>query len=356
MVLNNQTLTRASHELSDYKHLNMDEICAILRRLAPRGKQLRPCGSQVREPNRITRREINAIAQKIIHHNAYTLRELREILRGVTVGAHDHRTPSPRSVVKHIDPQKGLIFEYDFDNKSDVLVCDKKLGSGGYGTVYKCKSNYFGTVALKTYHGKSDRVIQDLEQELYMLSKVIPYKIYVGGFSKGIYYLVTEYIAGDNCAHKRLSNASILQLYKQLSRILKKRVHAKGIAHKDIKPDNIVYDAKKKEFVLVDWGLACFIDYKAREYACKNFPRAGTRDFLSPWLKGKIKGGACINGKEYIRNDWWALGITLYLLSRRELPKITSTARGPKIELKSTKNDELDRIIARLLDVKKPCL
>lgn len=32
--------------------------------------------------------------------------------------------------------------------------------------------------------------------------------------------------------------------------------HSKGIMHRDVKPQNIIVDPKKKVFKLIDWGLA----------------------------------------------------------------------------------------------------
>lgn len=355
MVLNRQTLTQSSHKLSNYKNMKMDEICAVLQTLAPLNKKLRPCGSRIRSPNRITRQEINAIAQKIVDYDKHTLQELRNVLRGFTIGRERH-TPSPRNVVKHYTPKGGVIFEYYFDDTKDTLQCDKRIGKGGFGVVYRCKSKYFGTVALKTYHGKSDKLLRNLNHELYMLNKVAPYNIYVGGFTDNTFYLITEYISGENCVDKKLTNKALIKLYTDISSILKK-AHSKGIAHKDIKPDNIIYDEDTRDFVLVDWGLACFIDYKSKltEYTCDRHPKAGTRDFLSPWLTGKLRGKKCTKGQEYIRNDWWALGITLYELAHGKVPEFNSAGRKT-LDLKTTKNEELDSIIAGLLDVKRPCL
>ncbi len=44
--------------------------------------------------------------------------------------------------------------------------------------------------------------------------------------------------------------------------------HSKGIMHRDVKPQNIIIDHKRKIFKLIDWGLAQFYhmnqDYNVR--------------------------------------------------------------------------------------------
>jgi serine/threonine protein kinase len=40
-------------------------------------------------------------------------------------------------------------------------------------------------------------------------------------------------------------------------------LHSKGIAHRDVKPENIVFDLQEKKAVLIDLGLACVFEEKS---------------------------------------------------------------------------------------------
>ena len=75
--------------------------------------------------------------------------------------------------------------------------------------------------------------------------------------------------------------------------------HSKGIIHRDVKPGNIVVDAKKRILKLIDWGLSEFylpgFDYNVR---------VASRPYKGPEL--------LINFKKYDYSlDLWSVGCTL---------------------------------------------
>jgi hypothetical protein len=75
----------------------------------------------------------------------------------------------------------------------------------------------------------------------------------------GKFYLVQEYIKGDNLAAKianigPFSESKVTEIVKSVLAVLM-RVHGKGVIHRDIKPENIVlHDEDDKPF-LVDFGI-----------------------------------------------------------------------------------------------------
>jgi casein kinase II subunit alpha len=81
--------------------------------------------------------------------------------------------------------------------------------------------------------------------------------------------LVFEHIANDDfkSLYPTFTDADVRHFFFELLRALE-YCHARGIAHRDVKPHNIMYNAQTRELRLIDWGLAEFYhpdqDYNVR--------------------------------------------------------------------------------------------
>ena len=75
--------------------------------------------------------------------------------------------------------------------------------------------------------------------------------------------------------------------------------HARGVIHRDLKPDNILV-GDFGETQVIDWGLACFVD----DAETRDGALGGTPAYMSPeQLRGEVATP---------RSDVWSLGATLY--------------------------------------------
>ncbi len=98
--------------------------------------------------------------------------------------------------------------------------------------------------------------------------------------------------------------------------------HAKGILHRDLKPENIIV-GKFKEVMILDWGIADFIDHAEPQAICPESRIVG-EDLTKP---GKITGTLAYMAPERlkgeassIQTDLYALGVILYQMLTLQLP------------------------------------
>lgn len=135
-------------------------------------------------------------------------------------------------------------------------------------------------------------------------------------------YIVMEYVRGENLYHfmtrnDRLIAPTILwDLMKQLLTGLS-YIHSRGIIHKDIKLENILYDEDNNLIKYLDFGLSClFRNNITYRYTCTY--SAGTATYLSPETFDVLYGSdiqpTFENG---VKQDIWALGVVFYELANK---------------------------------------
>jgi len=133
-------------------------------------------------------------------------------------------------------------------------------------------------------------------------------------------YLTLEYLDGKSLGDftPQEIRPHLPEILAQLCRALD-YIHAKGLLHNDIKPQNIVLlsspagsDNPPHWVKLMDFGLVHFLDQEAPSR------RSGTLHYSAP----EVLAG----GKVDPRSDLYSLGVVLYRLSTGTLP---FTARDP---------------------------
>lgn len=112
------------------------------------------------------------------------------------------------------------------------------------------------------------------------------------------YYIVTEYLERYALLSQyNFRPDTFKEIAKNLVRGLRV-IHSLGVAHLDIKRDNIMYSGVKIKYL--DFGLSC------SEALCANGWRAGTPVYQAPetWKKS-------LKGVDPFKADIWSLGVTL---------------------------------------------
>ena len=192
------------------------------------------------------------------------------------------------------------------------------LGEGGMGTVYRARDTRLGrTVAIKLLHpalGDDAEVARGFADEARTLASLNHPNIgAIFGLEDvaGQLALVLEFVDGTTLAERIRSGpvavGEALEIARQVADALD-AAHTHGFLHRDLKPANIKIRTDGTVKVL-DFGLACAFDVKAREGREPRSPAttasiAGTAGYVSP---ERVRGAVADR-----RADVWAFGCVLF--------------------------------------------
>ncbi len=192
-----------------------------------------------------------------------------------------------------------------------------ELGTGAFGRTWLAQDLLRGkqNCAVKVWHDVKQA--KQLKQEAQLLQQLYhPHVVEVldwGHDEANTPYLVTEYIDGKGLIStaSKLSDTALWDLIGQLCRGLS-YIHAQGVVHGDLKPDNILITAKTKQVKLIDFGLATLTKNQQKA-------SAGTLTYMAPEVVAQ--------GKRSKKSDLYALGLIIYqLLYKGQLPFALSTS------------------------------
>lgn len=177
----------------------------------------------------------------------------------------------------------GKFLEYD-------LI--KRLGSGSFGEVWLAKTSDGTQVALKIFRYNTDveSGVDLFKQEFSFLSELRHANLsrvfdYGSCPDKGLYYFTEEYCPGQNFMES-VKGRPIAYFEKALVQVLSALdyIHSMGVAHFDIKPENIIIDDRLGEpyVKILDFGVAVKL---------KVFPKiiGGTPIYMAPELITRSK-------------------------------------------------------------------
>ncbi|MBZ0308038.1 MAG: protein kinase, partial [Anaerolineae bacterium] len=144
----------------------------------------------------------------------------------------------------------------------------ERLGRGGMAEVYKAYQpgmDRFVAVKVMLGHLADDEgFITRFKREAQSVGKLRhPHivNVFDFGVERNVYFMVMEYIEGDNLKHyiqqrHALPLLDALKIASQIADALD-YAHNRGTIHRDLKPANIMFaDAQHQHSVLTDFGIA----------------------------------------------------------------------------------------------------
>ncbi len=169
------------------------------------------------------------------------------------------------------------------------------IAQGAFGRVYLARHRVLSNrqVALKLMHTipfSSAEEHEQFLQEAHILERLKhPYILPVldVGVHEDVPYIVSEYASGDSL-RQRLLRRHIQPLSSEEAQIILSQVglalqyvHEQGILHRDVKPENILFNARG-EALLADFGIATTLTAAS----LKSTTSAGTPNTVNYYVCG----------------------------------------------------------------------
>ncbi|MGF1460551.1 MAG: protein kinase [Leptolyngbyaceae cyanobacterium] len=207
----------------------------------------------------------------------------------------------------------------------------KLLGQGGFGRTYLAEDTgrFNEPCAVKEFLPQQDEDhFSSKSTELFQREAAILYQIqhpqipqFRATFEvEGRLFLVQDYVEGpsyrDLLNDRRLQNitfseAEVRQFLQQILPVLA-HIHAKGIIHRDISPDNILLRNRDRLPVLIDFGVV-------KEVVTRVQMATTTHHATTVGKPGYAPSEQMQSGRAYPSSDLYALAVTaIVLLSGRE--------------------------------------
>jgi len=194
-----------------------------------------------------------------------------------------------------------------------------ELGRGGMGVVYRAKqlsanrdvalkvvrTDVLDTLPLATRQTTLDRFRHEAHAAAQLEHEnLVP--VYDVGDSGSLRYYAMRFIEGtslyDMIRHQALGNKDAARYIEPVARGLH-YAHQQGVLHRDLKPHNIIIEAKSNQPRLTDFGLAKFTE--ARDELTHAGEVMGTPSYMSPEQ-------ARDSGRVTAQSDVYSLGAALY--------------------------------------------
>ncbi|XP_049537140.1 testis-specific serine/threonine-protein kinase 6-like [Anopheles darlingi] len=231
------------------------------------------------------------------------------------------------------------------------------IGNGAFSCVKKGRALGYKDVAVKIISKNAatqNVLVKFMPRELGIIKmlrhkNIIIYYEYIETNMR--YYIVMQYAENGSLLELlkkeiKLDEGRAWRYFHQLISAVK-YIHSIGIVHRDIKCENIVFDARDR-LKLIDFGFACHVNTKAD----------GSVEMMMPTMSKTFCGSHAYASPEILRfapydpvpSDVWACGVVLFSMVCGKLPftnaKVVSVllkimSEGPRYPKEVNVSDKL---------------
>ena len=239
----------------------------------------------------------------------------------------------------------------------------RKIGGGGMGAVYLAADKNLGGILravkemVQSYIEETaqDKAISDFKRESMLLTSLDHSSIptiydYFYDERESRFYLVMKYISGGDLASRlrsaaegRIEEESVTEWAIQIADVLD-YLHSRQppIVYRDLKPSNIMIDGNTGRVMLIDFGIARWINKEE-----KGVTAVGTMGYAPPEL---------FSGNVEPRSDIYSLGSTMFHLLTGADPQsnpllIFDFQKHPRPrQINPRLSDQMEKILMRAVE------
>ncbi len=192
------------------------------------------------------------------------------------------------------------------------------------GAVYKARDTDLDRIValklIRSEFAKNPQILHRFKQEM-ILARQVTHKnvirIFDLGQSDGVKFITMDFVEGQDLRQLLLKNGKAApeqaaRIMLQICRALE-AAHAEGVIHRDLKPQNVMLDAKGQVYVM-DFGIARAADLPGMT---QTGALIGTPEYMSP---EQARGETLTE-----RSDLFSLGIIFYELLTAKSPYYSDT-------------------------------
>lgn len=208
-----------------------------------------------------------------------------------------------------------------------------KLGKGAMGAVVRAYDPQTGReVAIKVLrrrYSTDSKVRMRFLREVTTVAQlnhpaIVP--IHDSGIDNGRAYLVMPLMTGGNLAHRIRDGLSMEEIQLVIDRIgsALDAVHRQQIVHRDVKPENILFDNNNRPY-LADFGIVRRNHDEGEEQFTTVDTVIGTPAYMSP---EQANGSRDIDS----RSDFYSLGVVLFEMLTGQIPFVGDQERSTAVK------------------------